>query len=113
MTELVKYLMKCSTIPIVLNVGYDPTFDIDVEIDDDEDFTDYVAPEGVEVHLCGKMHLKNSHPRLSKDHHSICSWPMGIKSVEKYMFSYKFPECIMKTQESLHKAAPYYMNQVI
>ena len=111
-TELVKYLRKCSTTKIVLNIGYDPDFNLDMDIDDDEDFSDYVAPEGVEVHLCGKINNKKVYARHSDEHHSICAWPMGIRNVENHMFS-KFPDCIRKTQESFHKSAPYYMNQVI
>ena len=87
MTELAKYLKKCSTTDIVINLGSDPEFDVDLDNDDEEDFTEYKAPEGVQVHLCGYVNFKNEYPRHSKDHHSIVAWPMGIRSVEKHMFS--------------------------
>ena len=84
-TELIQYLMKCTTTEIVLHIGYDPRHNVDWDYDDDEDFTEYQVPNGVETHLCGKIDFKNQYPKFSKDYHSILAWPMGIRSVEYHM----------------------------
>ena len=74
--------MKCSTTEIVLNLGYDPEIEINMEIEDEEDFSEYVAPKDITVHLCGRVEFKNVYPRFSKDHHTILAWPCGIRSIE-------------------------------